>query len=150
MTKEAQIIPEEIELFHIEILKAEIKEGAKSSEKSYDLQVAHTTGHNLKDERIKIKLIIDLSDSSKTGNLANYEIDFHFKIKNLDKFYSIKEGEPPLLSGNLIATLLGICFSTARGILYERLANTNFKGVILPVVSPKKMLETKIDSGQSK
>lgn len=146
MTKDVKIIPEEIDLFHIDILKSEIKEGTKPSDPSYELEVAHTTGHNLKDERIKLKLIIKLSDNSKGDNRANYEIDFHFKINKLQNFYTIKEDQSPLLSGNLIATLLGISFSTARGILYERLANTNFKGVILPIVSPIKMLETKIKS----
>lgn len=143
MNKNAQIVPEEIELFHIDIIKSEIKEANKPSSSSYDLQVAHTTGHNLKDERIKIKLILNLKD--KVGdNHATYEMEFHFKIKNLENFYTLKEDLTPLLSGNLIATLLGISFSTSRGILYERFANTNFKGVILPVVSPRKMLETKI------
>lgn len=143
MIKDAVIIPEELELFHIDILKSDVKEDSMSVGSSYGLQVAHTTGHNLKDERLKIKLIISLSDQSGGANHANYEIDFHFKIKNLKNFYSVNEDNTPLISGNLIATLLGISFSTARGILYERLANTVFKGVILPIVSPKKMLETK-------
>lgn len=145
MDKSATIIPEEIELFHIEILNSKIREGVKPSKPSYNIEVAHKTGHNLKDERIKIKLLINISDHPKQEdcNKVDYEIDFHFKIQNLDNFYEIKEDKTPIISGNLIATLLGICFSTARGMLYERLANTNFQGVILPVVSPIKMLATK-------
>ncbi len=145
MDKNATIIPEEIELFHIEILNSKIREGTKPSKPSYNIEVAHNTGHNLKDERIKIKLLINLSDHPKQEdrNEVDYEIDFHFKIQHLDKFYEIGEGKTPSISSNLIATLLGISFSTARGILYQRLANTNFQGVILPVVSPGKMLATK-------
>lgn len=41
------------------------------------------------------------------------------------------------------ATLLGIAFSTARGIIFERTRGTFFDGVILPVVDPFKVLEEK-------
>ena len=147
MSKEAPIIAEKIELFHIDIIKSEIKEGDKSSEPNYDLEVAHKTSHNLKDERIRIKLLIHLFNRAKVvrANEGKFEIDFHYKIGNLDNFYSfIEESGAPIISGNLIATLLGISFSTARGMLYERLANTNLQGVILPVVSPRRMLDTKV------
>ena len=145
MKKNTPIIPEEIELFHIEILNSKIREGNKPTEPSYDIEVAHKTGHNLRDERIRIKLLINLSDhpQKEKGNMLDFEIDFHFKIQNLHNFYDIVEDNTPLFSSNLIATLLGISFSTARGMLYERMANTNFRGVILPVISPIKMLDTK-------
>lgn len=147
MRKEALIIAEEIELFHIDILKSEIKEAGKISKPDYNLEVAHKTSHNLKDERVRIKLLIVLSNKQKEigVNEASFEIDFHYKIQNLDKFYTINEDRKmPIFASNLVATLLGISFSTVRGILFERLASTNFKGVILPIVSPGKMLETKI------
>lgn len=148
MNKEAPIVPEEIELFNIDIVKSEIKDkgSTKHSKSFYNLQVAHKTGHNLEDERIKIKLLINLSEQPKASSIneANFEIDFHFKILKLDKYYTLNEDKIPIISGNLIATILGISFSTARGLLYERLANTNLQGVILPIVSPKKMLETKL------
>lgn len=145
MSKNSPIIPEEIELFHIEILNSKIKEGKKPQKPSYDIDVAHKSAHNLKDERIRIKLLINLSDQQKKedGNHLDFEADFHFKIQNLKNFYDLNEDNTPRFSGNLIATLLGISFSTARGMLYERLANTNFQGVILPVISPIKMLGTK-------
>lgn len=148
MQKEAPIIAEEIELFHIDVIKSEIKETGKVSTPDYNLKVAHKTSHNLKDERVRIKLLIVLSNGHKEieVNEASFEIDFHFKIENLNNFYSVDEDrKTPIFASNLIATLLGISFSTVRGILIERLANTNLKGVILPVVSPGKMLETKVE-----
>ena len=102
--------------------------------------------HNLKDERIKITLLLNLSDDkNKKGNEVNFEIEFPYSIKDLENFYEL-ENDQPAFTANLIATILGISFSTARGILYERLANTNFQGVILPVISPIKMLSTKTKS----
>ena len=147
MSKEAPIVAEEIELFHIDILRSEIKEGSKAPDPTYDIEVAHKTSHNLKDERIKIKLLIHLFNHPEETrkNEASFEIDFHYRVQNLKNFYSLEEeSNTPIFSANLIATILGISFSTARGLLFERLANTNFQGVILPVVSPKKMLETKL------
>lgn len=149
MSKEAPIVAEEIELLHIDFVNSKINEGSKAAKPSYDLKVAHKTSHNLKDERIKIKLLINLLNQPADGqiNEANFEIDFHFRIQHLENFYTLKEDSNiPLISANLIATILGISFSTARGLLFERLANTNFQGVILPVVSPRKMLETKMES----
>lgn len=147
MNKAAPIIAEEIELFHIDIIKSEIKEAGKITNPDYNLNVAHKTSHNLQDERVRIKLLIHLANKQTEAgkNEASFEIDFHFKIKNLDNFFSFKEeSKIPIFAANLIATLLGISFSTVRGLLYERLANTNFQGVILPVVSPGKMLKTKV------
>ena len=149
MNKVAPIIAEEIELFHIDILKSDLKETGKITNPDYNLNVAHKTSHNLKDERVRIKLLIHLSNEQKGigKNEADFEIDFHFKIQNLYNFYSLnEEKKTPIFSAHLIATLLGISFSTVRGILLERFANTNFKGVILPVVAPGKMLQTKIES----
>lgn len=148
MNKEAAVIAEEIELLHIDIVNSKINEGSKVVKPRYDLKVAHRTSHNLKDERIRIKILINLLNQPTDGQIseANFEIDFHFKIQHLQNFYTLKEGTNiPVISANLIATILGISFSTARGLLFERLANTNFQGVILPVVSPKKMLETKVE-----
>ena len=46
----------------------------------------------------------------------------------------------PVFNGLFISTLTGISFSTARGIIFERLSKTNMRNVILPVVSPSKLL----------
>ena len=73
---------------------------------------------------------------------AHFVIDFHFEIKNLSNFYKLKEDEQPLFSGVLIATLLGLSFSTARGIIFEKLATTNLKDIILPVIDPNKLLQS--------
>ena len=40
----------------------------------------------------------------------------------------------------MIATLLGISLSTARGIIYEKLESNGIPNVIIPVVSPQLMM----------
>ena len=39
-----------------------------------------------------------------------------------------------------VATLLGISLSTSRGVIFERLGKEGIADIILPVVSPQKML----------
>lgn len=141
MIKEVKIIPEEINLFHIDILESSIKDLSKKEVLGFNLNVAHTTMHNLKAQRVKIGLVIDLDTESKeVEGKAHFVIDFHFQIENLNNFYEFKESGEPLFSGMLISTLIALSFSTARGIIFERLSNTNLQGIMLPVVDPKKML----------
>ena len=39
-------------------------------------------------------------------------------------------------------TLLGLSFSTARGIIFEKLATNNLKDIILPVIDPNILLQS--------
>ena len=136
-----KIVPENITMFHLDIARFEIKEVAPPNTEDFNLNLSHKVMHNLKDERVKIALSILLND--ETGNEAVLDIDFHFHIKELSSFYNLDDKGTPVFSGLLIITLLGIGFSTARGILYERFANTIFNRVLLPIISPQKMLEKK-------
>lgn len=141
MTNSVKIIPEEITLFHIDILESSIKDVSDKKQGEFNINVAHSTMHNLNDQRVKIGLFIDLSTKNNpNGGKANFRIDFHFHINNLNNFYELKQDKQPVFSWLLIATLLGLSFSTARGIIFERLSNTNLKHIILPVVDPKNMM----------
>lgn len=144
--KDSKIIPENINLFHINILESDITDSKKRGNIDFHLNVAHSISHNLKDERIKIGLILNIS--SKNSNIefkALFNIDFHYKIKDLNNFYEIKDDGELIFSGIFVSTLIGISFSTARGIIYQRLAATNMNNIILPVVSPSKILFAKKD-----
>lgn len=141
MSSKAKINPEKIHLFHINIVESAIKDLTEKDNSNFNINVAQTTMHNLKEERVKIGLFIDLiHDDIASEAKARFVFDFHFKVEELHNYYETKEDNAPIFNGLLIATLLGIAFSTARGIIYERLSNTNMQGIILPVVSPQKML----------
>lgn len=145
--EENKIIPENINLFHLNIVESRITDTIQKKESVYQVNVAHTTMHNLADERLKIGLLIDIKNDStvnKGVSNAHFNIDFHYKISDLKSFYTLDENSAPVFSGLLIATLLGISFSTARGLIYERLSETNLKGIILPIVSPSKILASKV------
>lgn len=138
---EVKINPEKIHLFHINIVESSIKDLPKKGDNNFKINIAQTTMHNLKDERVKIGLHIDLiHDAVSSDAKAHFVFDFHFRIEELSNYYELKADNSPFFKGVLIATLLGISFSTSRGIIYERLSNTNMQGMILPIVSPQKML----------
>jgi hypothetical protein len=142
--KDSKIIPENINLFHINILESEITDSLKHEKLIFDLNVAHSILHNLKDERVKIGLVLNIKNKNSDVEFkALFNIDFHYKIKDLNHFYELEKDDNLVFSGTLISTLIGISFSTARGIIYQRLAATNMKDIILPVVSPSKILFAK-------
>ncbi len=137
-----KIIPEDINLFHIDVLESTVKDTVNNI-KGFNLNVGKSVMHNILDERVKIGLIIDLSIKEiPDESAAHFVIDFHFEIKHLSKFYKLKEDKQPVFYGVLIATLLGLSFSTARGIIFEKLSTTNLKDIILPVIDPNKLLQS--------
>ncbi len=138
--KEKKINTDKLHLFHIDLIESSIKDLPQKGKTPFNIKVAHKTMHNLKDERIKIGLLIDLETDKTTDANAHFNFDFHFQIDELKNHFKLNEKKNPVFSGLLIATLLGLSFSTARGIIYERLSNTNLQGIILPIVSPQKML----------
>lgn len=148
MSSIVNIVPSEIHLIHVDVLESYVKDAAVRGDKSeFGLNIGHTVMHNLKDERVKIGLRVNIKlKNTPEDSEATFIIDFHFQIENLNKFYSTEESGQIVFSGLFIATLLGLSFSTARGIVLERLSNTNFSGIILPVIDPKELLEKKSET----
>ncbi|MGO1751072.1 hypothetical protein [Psychroflexus halocasei] len=138
------IIPEKIKLNHIEVINTYINDDTINKNLNFEFNIAHNTKHNLEDQSIKIELFINLLSSKEIG--VKFHIDFYFQIEDLQNHYELdKDKNIPVFSGQFIATLLGISFSTSRGIIYQQLQETNFSKLILPVVSPSKMLDMRIE-----
>tara|TARA_R110000868_G_scaffold99603_2_gene274056 strand:+ start:413 stop:847 length:435 start_codon:yes stop_codon:yes gene_type:complete len=140
--KEIKIIPENINLFYIKVNESNINDSDKIQSLNFNVNVAHNIQNNLTDERIKVELILDIKSTDlKNQFSANFNIEFHYKIIDLKDFYSLStEDKGPVFSGVFMSTLIGISFSTARGMIYERLSKTNMRNVILPVIAPSKIL----------
>lgn len=139
--KQAPIIPEHIHLLAMEVVQQKVDAQAFKKQKQHQLNVAHKVMHNLKDERVKMELAFSFEDANKT-QLLFFQIDFHFQVEQLSNFYQLKKENHPVFFAPLIATLLGISLSTARGIIFEKLQIAGIGNVIIPVVSPQKMLAT--------
>jgi len=137
--KQAPIIPEQIHLLVIKVVQQKIDLQSFKQQKERRLNVGHKLLHNLEKEGIKLELAFSFEDANNT-QLLFFQIDFHFQIEHLNNFYQLNKENQPVFNALLIATLLGISVSTSRGIIFEKLQNAGISNVIIPVVSPQKML----------
>lgn len=96
--------------------------------------------HNIEANNLKINLDIQLQRDDETTDIAEFSFEFYFKVFNLKDFCEIKE-EEFFLSTQVAVPLVGVAISTARGIIFERLHDTKWKNVFIPIVSPKNILE---------
>lgn len=91
--------------------------------------------------RFRLHITLEGQDAAgaAVGLDAEFLIDFVFVVENLpDFFIPYKDGFQ--VHAILGATLLGISFSTARGIVMERTKGTPLAGFILPVINPAQSL----------
>lgn len=137
--KLAPIVVKDIHLLHVEVTEQKLDVKAFNEEKQYQLNVGHKLAHNLEDERIKLEFVFSFNNHAEES-LLFFKIDFHFHISQLTNFYELKDENPPVFNGHFVATLIGICFSTARGIILEKLNNAGIKNILLPIVSPQEIL----------
>ena len=137
--KLAPIVVKDLHLLHVEVTEQKLDVKAFNEEKQHQLNVGHKLAHNLEDERIKLDFVFSFNNQAEES-LLFFKIDFHFHISQLTNFYELKDENHPVFNGHFVATLIGICFSTARGIILEKLNNAGIKNILLPIVSPQEML----------
>jgi len=91
--------------------------------------------------RFRMHITLEGQDASGTalGLGAEFLIDYFFVIENLADFL-IQQKDGTKIHTILGATLLGISFSTSRGIVLERTKGTPLAGFILPVINPSQAL----------
>lgn len=147
MADSNQIIPEKIHLIQIKWIKEDtvIVQDKLSKNPVYNFSIAHNMMHNLEKEIVKIRLFVVMSgaiDGKEINQGGDYEVDFLFQIDDLKNHYQILE-DKPIFNGIFVATLLGICYSTIRGMLFSAWKDTIFNGVILPVISIPELLKSK-------
>lgn len=104
----------------------------------------HRSGIDWKSNRTYTRLFVELdAENAKRegiGLKASYAFEFHFSIENLGDFAVKSEDGERVIHPILATTLMGIIFSTARGMVLERTKGTYLNGVILPVIAPKDLV----------
>ena len=141
------IVPEKIHLVQVNWIKENtiLVEEKLDGNPTYDFQVAHNMMHNLEKEIVKIRLYVDMNGEINEKTIdqgGNYEVDFIFKIDDFDDQYTVEE-DKPIFNGAFVATLLGISYSTLRGMLLTIWKDTKLKSVILPVIAVPELLKSK-------
>lgn len=145
-----KILPEELHLVGINVFKSLLETSEEFMDnpqkvKAFDFGVSKNIAYNLNKEMMRYRLhfIVDAhnDDQSPLGLKAEYGIEFHFKIDNLNNFVRLKNGDEIETHIGLAATLFAIAYSTSRGIVLERMQGTYFDGVILPIIDPYKVMQ---------
>ena len=83
-----------------------------------------------------------MGDGQELGVSANFKIDFLYEVENFQNFLQEENTAPGGFKVNrlLASTIAGISYSTARGLILEKI-RTNFElSFILPIVDPVKIL----------
>ena len=148
--KEGRTIqPEKILLARLQTLKGAINNEISTADdpvKEYDFKFDASIGVKVEDKVIGVKLSVDIEalgrEKQKLSLAASYTHEFIFIIDNLDEFTDMVENQPePKVDRLMLATLVGIAYSTVRGIVYTRTQGTELKGILMPVIDPKKLLK---------
>jgi hypothetical protein len=86
--------------------------------------------------QLKIAISIDADNKPEVGS---FNFGFTYRVENLDELVQSDNGSQ-VLDKTLHMSLLGIAFSTARGIILTKSANTIIYNAYLPIVNPAKLL----------
>ena len=147
-TATAQVDPDKIHINSVRLLEAHFETSDHFLQNPVPLagtnvQIGQTTGLNLESNGYAVKMDIILNgcdeNNQDLGVKARYVIHFGFVIDNLNDFVHI-ENNMTNIDSRLGATVLGIAYSTARGIVVERTQGSFFNGAILPVLNPVTLL----------
>lgn len=153
--RKSVIVPEKIHLVSINIIKAHLDaaEGfldqpARASTFAFGMakDIANDPETNRSRYRLYFTLEAQDAEGQALGLKVEYGIEFHFYVENFQDFIHYPATGQPRIDAALGATLLGIAYSTARGIVFERTRGTFFDGILLPVIDPFKVLADQYES----
>lgn len=92
--------------------------------------------------RLNVVLEAINNDQELMGIKGEFGIEFNLSIDNLELFLEQKSSDNSIkVSGELGSTIMGIIYSTARGIILEKTQNSYLRGIILPVINPADLLK---------
>jgi hypothetical protein len=106
----------------------------------YKIQISGANFINITNNILGFDIIIDITTNDKS-NIKVCELiqRVSFSVKNLDKIAIIKENEVSL-PDQILLHLFSLSFSSARGILHEKLRGSIIEGLILPPINVKDII----------
>ena len=149
MSESIQLIPEKIHIQRIKILAGNITSDPSIKDESvenYNVQYAIDDGFNSESKTFRFVLSTRIDALGKEdvdiGISAEYQIEYIFYVENLE-YYLIRDDdkvEQFVIHDILIHALLGMVYSTSRGIILGRTQGTSMDGVILPVIDTRALM----------
>ncbi len=141
---------DQLALLKVIVFKAHLEAGeafrdAPKPINEFAVETATGTAFNFKAKQCRFRLYLKFKAMDGGKNLlglnAEYGIEFHYHINNLNDYLEHKAGNEVRVDNRLDTTLCALSYSTARGIILERMQGTYFDGVILPIVDAGKILK---------
>jgi hypothetical protein len=106
----------------------------------YSTQTKADTENKLIFIQLKIDISATLELEENKFKAGTFEFGFTYQVENLDELIQISD-EHRTLDKVLHMSIMGIAFSTARGIIITRAANTFLENAFLPIVNPSNLLD---------
>lgn len=108
----------------------------------YEMKLGKDIKYSFGDKMCRVILDFEFDSSSSNDKKAKaiFSIEIHFKIDNMEELCE-QSDTGVKIDLTLPAHLVGMAYSTSRGIIYERLLSTPFRGLLLPVIDPYKEME---------
>lgn len=139
---------EHVSLVSINVLKSNIQfdtDLPTTQIIAHQMKMGKEIDYNFEAKMCRVKLLlefdgIDSNELVDENAKAVFTIDFHFKVDNMQDCIE-QTDEVVKIDPTMPAHLVGIAYSTARGIVSERLGNTPFQGIILPIINPYEVLK---------
>lgn len=141
--------PDKIHISRIDIFKNNIEASNdylndRVIPASYKFSFSQNTGLDLEQHVVGIRLhiLVDSQDENEQtlGLNAHFGIEFELEVENLKDFVQVKNNGKTTLDSVFAATIMGIAYSTARGIIFQTTANTLLSSITLPVIDPSTLL----------
>lgn len=105
------------------------------------MDIVHQMMHNLEQKKVKLNMqIAFLCNHQPAEKLAVFAYDFLYTVEDLELHYQMAN-DKPLFDGVFVSTLLGMTYSTIRGILFQQLTEAPLNNIILPVINVPDLLK---------
>ena len=157
MSPDRKIEAEKIHIVTVRTLSGSI-EGSFDQETNevagYSFGFELATAVNAPQKMVGLKLVVSIATVDKQDNplpaKGAYTHEMIFRVENLDDFIEKEEGKKIRIDPVLGSTLVGIFYSTVRGIIFSRTQGTPLKEVVLPVIAPLKLMKIENETKKAK
>jgi hypothetical protein len=111
-----------------------------------------TLGTDYQNGFVKASLILDLKvENPNTKEIAGFTINniIVFNVAELLEFISHDSTGNPILDAKLAYAIVGIAYSTSRGMISTQINNTFLSGFIMPVIDVHTLLQAQLVNGEN-
>ncbi len=132
-----------LEINEISFSMKSLPESIKDIEFGKNLQYGFGFNFSIdhKNEIFRIRSIVDYSVIEIKESVVSLEVDVIFHVKNLKEVVTTNEETKKMeVNNDFLATLVGVCIGTIRGVLSTKTKGTLLAKVPLPIINSKEFV----------